>query len=201
MEIDLLIYDLSDGNGEIIGKVLNDESIKVIYHTSVLINGHEIYFGGNSKADDCICKTKHKDLSKLNMDNGGIFCYKEGYLEENKSFKPIERIKMGRADITEEELVKYLHRLQHELYDIKCFKKENYNIMKHNCNTFTNTLCKDLLNKEIPVHIQELPNKISKTPIGSMIETFYPDLFTDFDFEQMGLYLEILRKLKKKFKF
>jgi hypothetical protein len=43
------------------------------------------------------------------------------------------------------------------------WNQESYDLFDNNCNHFTNWLCNFLLNKSIPAHILELPEKVKKT--------------------------------------
>lgn len=45
----------------------------------------------------------------------------------------------------------------------------HYNVLEHNCNNFTDFICKQILGKGIPHEIVDLPRKVLNTPFGKMI--------------------------------
>lgn len=195
--VKLLIYDISYGNGKHISKLLGCD-IQYVYHTAIVVYGHEIYFGG-AKDDNnvqCVSPFDCRNLCDLCQDNDGIFCYPENYLRDNNNFHPIEVLDMGRTNMTEEQLIGFLTFLQNNLDTSKCFRKKNYNILKYNCNTFTNYLCRHMINREIPYYILDLPNRILNTSIGRFIDTFFPYLFSDIKFDNIAASLKKLEEMK-----
>lgn len=89
----------------------------------------------------------------------GISCCRPGSLQNGQL---VERKPMGRTRYTDEELQKYINALSQSL-----FKPGSYELLKHNCNTFSAHLVKHLTGKEIPAHITSLPSDFLKTPLGS----------------------------------
>lgn len=49
------------------------------------------------------------------------------------------------------------------------FTQETYNVLKHNCNNFTNECAHFLLGQGIPKDIIDLPEQFLNTPAGRMI--------------------------------
>lgn len=45
----------------------------------------------------------------------------------------------------------------------------NYDIIKNNCNNFTDECCQFLIGKGLPDYIIKLPQEILSTPIGQII--------------------------------
>ncbi len=204
MNVTLRIYDLSHGNGKIISELLGCD-IEAISHTSVIISNYEIYFGGSNNSslcsgnNNCISSFNCSTFQQLCNDNDGIFCYKDDYLSNTYNFNPIRVINMGDTNMTEHEIIAYLSYLQNRLSHDKCFKRNNYHIMKHNCNIFSNTVCMELVNKQIPSEILLLPNIILNTKIGRLIDKFAPSLFTDIDFQHLTTTIAKLSQLKDRF--
>lgn len=49
------------------------------------------------------------------------------------------------------------------------YRGANYNLLKHNCNTFSEDLCQFLCGTSIPKYILDLPQEILSTPIGQSL--------------------------------
>lgn len=49
------------------------------------------------------------------------------------------------------------------------FRGANYNLLKHNCNTFSQELCQFLCGVSIPKYILDLPQDILSTPLGQSL--------------------------------
>jgi len=49
------------------------------------------------------------------------------------------------------------------------FRGSNYNLIKHNCNTFSEDLCQFLCGTSIPKYILDLPQEILSTPLGQTL--------------------------------
>ena len=47
--------------------------------------------------------------------------------------------------------------------------EENYDLMKNNCNHFSDKCSQFLLEKGIPVGVRDLPSDIMKTPVGKIV--------------------------------
>ncbi|KAL5107673.1 Desumoylating isopeptidase 1 [Taenia crassiceps] len=100
----------------------------------------------------------------------GISCCRPGSLQNGHL---VERKPMGITHYTDEELQKYINTLSQSL-----FKPGSYELLKHNCNTFSAHLVKHLTGKEIPEYITSLTSDFLKTPLGSefrgVLETVAP---------------------------
>lgn len=49
------------------------------------------------------------------------------------------------------------------------FRGSNYNLIKHNCNTFSEDLCQFLCGTSIPKYILDLPQEVLSTPLGQRL--------------------------------
>lgn len=76
-----------------------------------------------------------------------------------------ERKLMGKTTMTPEGLRNYLNGLQNTY-----FKPGSYDLLKHNCNTFSAHAIKHLTGEEIPAHIASLPSDFLDTPIGASMK-------------------------------
>lgn len=55
------------------------------------------------------------------------------------------------------------------LFTFNIYRGANYNLLKHNCNTFSEDLCQFLCGTSIPKYILDLPQEILSTPIGQTL--------------------------------
>jgi len=77
--------------------------------------------------------------------------------------RPYREQNLGNTEIPEEILNDYLKDLQ------KMFQPHNYNLIKHNCNHFTNTLAEFLVGSGIPKEILNQHEVLLNTPMGNYI--------------------------------
>ena len=69
---------------------------------------------------------------------------------------------LGFTEITEDLFMEFLREVSPR------FTQETYDIIKHNCNNFTNECSNFLIGGDIPRDIVDLPNEILNTPLGRM---------------------------------
>lgn len=77
--------------------------------------------------------------------------------------KPIEVIRCGETAGDQSELEDFLREIN------EYFTRETYNILENNCNHFSNAVCMQLLGKEIPGYILDLPLTVKNSPLGVML--------------------------------
>ena len=73
---------------------------------------------------------------------------------------------LGTTSKTKSELEAFLRSIAHR------FTAETYQMLRHNCNTFSNEVANFLLGSGIPRYIIDLPGEVINTPIGQMIQSF-----------------------------
>lgn len=64
---------------------------------------------------------------------------------------------------------------EHYLEDISPrYTAETYNLLRHNCNNFSNEVAQFLIGVSIPDYILQLPNEVMSSPMGALIsESIY----------------------------
>ena len=77
---------------------------------------------------------------------------------------PTKELLLGETDLEEEQFMKYLGQNKDE------WTADKYNVIKHNCNNFTDMVSKFLVKKGIPSDIISQPSEFLSTPLGPMIE-------------------------------
>ncbi|KAI5191231.1 desumoylating isopeptidase 1 [Nematocida minor] len=83
---------------------------------------------------------------------------------------PAKKIDFGSTEITNAQLDAFLSEID-ELYTEK-----TYHIIRNNCNHFSNSLLKHLVNKEMPAYIMEVAKMFENTPFESMLTGLAPGM-------------------------
>lgn len=78
--------------------------------------------------------------------------------------KPQTVIDLGYTDKTPDEFHSFLQSVSHK------YQPENYSLMSHNCNNFSDECSKYLLNTPIPSYITGLPADALNSPMGQMLK-------------------------------
>ncbi|KAF7457671.1 UBA/TS-N domain-containing protein [Cryptosporidium felis] len=138
-KVELHIYDLSNGMASQLSPMLLGRTIEAIYHTGVLVFGFEYFYGG------------------------GIVCVRPEEIVRLYGMSPIRTLTLGVTKKSQTELNGHLEAISRE------FNSENYDLLNHNCNHFSDNVVRFLLGEGIPAYILNLPNEVMRTPFGSMI--------------------------------
>ena len=75
-------------------------------------------------------------------------------------------IPMGETHIPEELLQEFLAEISPR------FTMHTYNLLRWNCNNFSNEVTQFLVGKEIPSHVLSLPDDVMNTPLGQQLMPF-----------------------------
>ena len=130
--------------------------IDAVYHTSVVFNGIEYFFGAGVQS--CSPGTTHHG-------------------------RPMEIIPMGKTHLEMEIILEFLIELK-SIYTPEVKTRHNYlnnssnangfaksyDLFMHNCNNFSNDFCMFLVGEGIPEHITSLPQTVLNTPFGRMLK-------------------------------
>ena len=135
----LAVYDLSNGMATQMSQMILGQRIEAIYHTGVVVYGHEYYFGG------------------------GIQISPEGAFSRHNGLHPMEMLELGETNKTKNELESWLLTIQNR------FTQATYNLLSHNCNNFSDEVCRWLIGSGIPSRIVDLPQRVFSTPGGAML--------------------------------
>ncbi|KAJ0166814.1 Desumoylating isopeptidase 1 [Colletotrichum tanaceti] len=77
--------------------------------------------------------------------------------------QPMERIFLGKTELPMVVIEEFLESLR------PIFTVEAYDLWKHNCNNFSDSLAQFLLGKGIPEHIIKMPDAVLSSPMGRML--------------------------------
>lgn len=79
-----------------------------------------------------------------------------------QSAQLLKRELMGKTELTKDQVQNYIHELSTSL-----FKPGSYELLRHNCNSFSAHFVNHLTGKQIPAYITNLSSDFLETPIGS----------------------------------
>ncbi|XP_045144408.1 desumoylating isopeptidase 1-like [Echinops telfairi] len=77
---------------------------------------------------------------------------------------PDSVVDVGSTEVSKDIFLEYLSSLGESL-----FRGEAYNLLEHNCNTFSNEVAQFLTGREIPSYITDLPSEVLSTPFGQVL--------------------------------
>ncbi|KAF6843803.1 kinesin motor domain-containing protein [Colletotrichum musicola] len=99
--------------------------------------------------------------------NGREYVYDGGIVDivpgSSHLGQPMERIYLGKTELPMEVIEEFLDSLR------PIFTVESYDLWKHNCNNFSDSLAQFLLGKGIPEHIVKMPDAVLNSPLGRML--------------------------------
>lgn len=76
---------------------------------------------------------------------------------------PVQILEMGNTHVPEEIFITYLEELSEK------YNQNTYDLMRNNCNHFSNDAVNLLLSKNIPAYILNLPDAVMNTPMYQLI--------------------------------
>ncbi|TMW65860.1 hypothetical protein Poli38472_003625 [Pythium oligandrum] len=135
----LRVYDLSRGMARQLSPSLLGKQIDGIWHTGVLVYGQEYFYGG------------------------GVQVMAPELVVARYGMQPVQQIDMGTTHVAQHDFETFLRGISPR------FTAQAYDLLRHNCNNFSNELTTYLLGKSIPQHILDLPNEALSTPMGAML--------------------------------
>ena len=149
--VQVLVYDLTRGMAAQMSPMILGQRIDGVWHTGVQVFDREYYYGG------------------------GIQCSPIGMFARSQSLPPVRVHDIGVTTKTKTELEGFLRSINHQ------FTAMSYDLLRNNCNNFSDAVCMFLLGQHIPTYIIDLPNIVFNTPGGAafrpMIEQVSSFLF------------------------
>lgn len=140
VSVTLHVYDLSQGMARQLSPALLGKTIDGVWHTGVLVFGKEYFFGG-----------------------GGIQAMDPQLVVARYGMQPVRTVALGETTKTQQELETYLRA------NSARFTDATYDLLRHNCNNFSNEVSRFLVGTGIPQYILDLPNEALNTPMGAML--------------------------------
>lgn len=137
-QVQLYIYDLTQGMSAMMSQMLLGRHIEGIWHTAIVVFGKEFFYGSQG-IQSC--------------EPGGTVLRQPNKVEIiGETFIPFQVFKEYIRGLAESS-----------------FRGVNYNLLQHNCNTFSEVVCQFLCSCSIPKYILDLPQEILSTPFGQTL--------------------------------
>ncbi|ETL79400.1 hypothetical protein L917_19973 [Phytophthora nicotianae] len=138
--VTLHVYDLSHGMARQLSPALLGKTIDGVWHTGVLVFGKEYFFGG-----------------------GGIQAMAPELVVQRYGMQPVRAITLGETSRTQQQLEQFLRE------NSSRFTDATYDLLRHNCNNFSDEVSNFLVGSGIPQYILDLPNEALNSPFGAML--------------------------------
>ena len=146
-EVRLKVYDLSMGMARTMSGPMLGTQIDLVPHTGIEVFGYEFFYGGG------VQEMKHEDVVR------------------QFGLRPCDDVVLGTTTVTRDSFLAFLDSNAHR------FTQDNYHILNHNCNHFSDECAKFLLDGVgIPQDIVNLPQRVMETPLGSMIMPMFDQM-------------------------
>jgi hypothetical protein len=143
-DVELYIYDLSQGFAAMMSEPLLGFKLEAIYHTAIVVYGKEYYYGGGLSGSG-ITELDRPGTTQLGQ--------------------PMRKMKLGKTEIDQEMFEMWLGEMGSSQ-----FRANLYQLFKHNCNNFSDECAQFLVSKSIPREITSMPDAVLNSPFGKMLE-------------------------------
>eukprot|EP01068_Selenidium_serpulae_P006126 Selendium_serpulae@DN4296_c0_g1_i1.p2 len=135
----LKVYDISKGMAANMSQIFLGRRIEGVWHTGIVVYGNEYFYGG------------------------GIVNLPSGQFETEFQMQPNRTIQLGTTTKTQNEFAEFLTTI-----DAK-YAQENYDLIHHNCNHFTDDCAKFLMKTGIGEEFTKQHETIKSAPMGETI--------------------------------
>ena len=123
------VYDLSQGMAAAMSPMLLGRRIDLVPHTGVVLRAREFFYGGG-----IVSMPPHRVVERFGM-------------------RPNEALVLGRTRRSDAEVRAFLAEVRPR------FTPERYDLLRHNCNTFSSAFCMFLVDIPVPRRIMEIPGE------------------------------------------
>lgn len=153
--VELLLYDISHGVSKRFSPILLGRSFEAIYHSGTIVHGTEFWYGGRLFQNDPPMEAifgpplSSSDKAKLEPST-----YKKG----------LYSVHIGYTLATMDEILSYLGGTLRKKYT-----PDNYDVLTHNCNCFSDDFVHFLTGSGIPDAVKNLPELVMKTPTARLL--------------------------------
>eukprot|EP01056_Protomagalhaensia_sp_Gyna25_P001412 Protomagalhaensia_sp_Gyna_25__1411@NODE_1711_length_1594_cov_272_495820_g1161_i1_p1_GENE_NODE_1711_length_1594_cov_272_495820_g1161_i1NODE_1711_length_1594_cov_272_495820_g1161_i1_p1_ORF_typecomplete_len382_score36_94Peptidase_C97/PF05903_14/2_7e34_NODE_1711_length_1594_cov_272_495820_g1161_i1591204 len=138
----LRVYDISQGAARCWSPFLLGRHVEGIWHSGIEVYGYEYFYGG------------------------GIVKMRPDVVESTFGIKPSRIHDLGVTSMDRSAFERWLVSIMPE------FRKEVYDLVKWNCNHFTDHVARKLVGQSIPDYIRDLPQAVCTSLVGRLILLF-----------------------------
>jgi len=153
--VELLLYDISDGLSKRVSWALLGREFEAIYHSSVLVFGFEYWYGGR------VFKTRPpctRCFGNPLAESAAAPLQQSSYMPELMS------VHLGYTLATADEFKNFLGKNL-----AKKYRRDNYDVLTHNCNGFSNEVVGYLTGSMIPEEVLNLPELVMATTTAKFL--------------------------------
>lgn len=156
MRVQLYVYDLSQGMARAMSMQFLGVQLDLVPHTGIVVYGQEYFYSGGLQA-------MPKDA----------FAHARG-------LPSCEIVDLGDTEVPQEIFEEFVDARRED------FTAQTYDLLRHNCNHFTEEAAQFLLGKSIPESIRKVPEIVMATPMGAMFAQMLEGTANGFDPLQGG---------------
>lgn len=156
--VELVLYDISHGVSRLFSHALLGRSFEAIYHSSVLVFGTEFWYGGQVFENE-----PPIDPNTF----GPPLSHSLEQLQPSVYNSSIRTVHLGSTLATLFELREFLQEHMKPKY-----RPDNYDVLTHNCNCFSEDVVRFLTGKGIPESVRRLPELVMDTPGATLLRPF-----------------------------
>lgn len=146
VKVEVYVYDLSRGMAASMSQAILGQRIDGIWHTGIVVLDKEYYFGG------------------------GIQVSPKGMFARQSNMPAVKIHFIGESTKTIDELNAFLRSIHHK------FTAQTYDLLRNNCNNFSNEVSIFLTGQSIPSYIIDLPRTVFSTPQGAMLRPMFESM-------------------------
>lgn len=153
--VELVLYDISQGTFWVVSPMVLGRQFEALYHTSVLVNGAEFWYGG------CIFENEppiDRAVFGPPLTSSCVELHPSGYRAD------LRVVRMGPTLVTEEEMRAFVKNMLKKKYT-----PETYDVLENNCNHFSQDLVCFLTGSDIPDAVLKLPDHVMDTPTAKFL--------------------------------
>lgn len=148
--VELLLYDITQGNSKLFSSALLGKKFEAIYHSSILVHGKEFWYGGDIFM---------KEPPMSHVFGPTLEKSSEMNLQQSKYLPELKSVHLGYTFMTLDEIV------EHQSQDMcAIFTKDKYHVSTWNCNHFSNHLAQVMCGNSIPEVITQQPKVVLDAP-------------------------------------
>jgi len=156
--VELIMYDISHGVSRYFSGILLGRQFEAIYHTGVLVYGFEYWFGGQLFQNEPPMSRIFGEPLKTSKSGLKLSQYPDA------ATKGLMTFHLGHTLNTRQETIEYLNNVLQKQYT-----RETYDVLTHNCNSFSDDLVFFLTGNRIPEMVRHLPEMAMNAPVAKLM--------------------------------
>ena len=137
-KVQLYVYDLSQGLARTLSMQFLGVQLDIVPHTGIVVFGREYFY------------------------SGGLQALPKDQFARSHGIPTCEIVELGETEVPRELFEEFVDARRDD------YSAAKYDLLRHNCNHFTEEATQFLLGKSIPERIRQVPEIVMRTPMGAM---------------------------------